>query len=76
MAQTVTVKAAEDDDAVTDAAVTLVHAVASTDDSAYDALEDLSVSVAITENDAVGVMHRPDGSSPWPRVTPPVSATA
>ena len=37
-AQTVTVKAAEDDDAVTDAAVTLAHAVASTDDSAYDAL--------------------------------------
>ena len=59
MAQTVTVKAAEDDDAVTDAAVTLVHAVASTDDSAYDALEDLSVSVAITENDAVGVMIAP-----------------
>ena len=59
MAQTVTVKAAEDDDAVTDAAVTLAHAVASTDDSAYDALEDLSVSVAITENDAVGVSINP-----------------
>ena len=59
MAQSVTVKAAEDDDAVTDAAVTLAHAVASTDDSAYDALEDLSVSVAITENDAVGVMIAP-----------------
>ena len=59
MAQTVTVKAAEDDDAVTDAAVTLAHAVASTDDSAYDALEDLSVSVAITENDAVGVVIAP-----------------
>ena len=58
-AQTVTVKAAEDDDAVTDAAVTLAHAVASTDDSAYDALADLSVSVAITENDAVGVMIDP-----------------
>ena len=54
-AQTVTVTAAEDDDAVTDAAVTLAHAVASTDDSAYNALSDLSVSVAITENDAVGV---------------------
>ena len=58
-AQTVTVKAAEDDDAVTDAAVTLAHAVASTDDSVYDALADLSVSVAITENDSVGVMIDP-----------------
>ena len=54
-AQTVTVTAAEDDDAVTDAAVTLAHAVASTDDSAYNALSDLSVSVAITDNDTVGV---------------------
>ena len=59
MAQSVTVKAAEDDDAVTDAAVTLAHAVASTDDSAYDALSDVSVTVAITENDAVGVMIAP-----------------
>ena len=58
-AQTVTVTAAEDDDAVTDAAVTLAHAVASTDDSVYDALADLSVSVAITENDSVGVMIDP-----------------
>ena len=59
MAQTVTVKAAEDADAVTDTAVTLAHAVASTDDTAYDALSDLSVSVAITENDAVGVSIDP-----------------
>ena len=59
MAQSVTVKAAEDDDAVTDTAVTLAHAVASTDDSAYDALSDVSVTVAITENDAVGVMIAP-----------------
>ncbi len=58
-AQSVTVAAAEDDDAVTDAAVTLAHAVASTDDSVYDALEDVSVTVNITENDAVGVMIDP-----------------
>ena len=58
-AQSVTVTAAEDDDAVTDVDVTLVHAIASTDDSAYDALSDLSVSVAITDNDAVGVMIDP-----------------
>ena len=50
-AQTVTVKAAEDDDAVTDADVTLVHAISSTDDSVYDALADQSVTVSITEND-------------------------
>ena len=54
-AQTVTVTAAEDDDADTDAAVTLVHAVASTDDSAYNTLEDVSVTITITDNDAVGV---------------------
>ena len=55
VAQTVTVTAAEDDDAVTDPAVTLVHAVASTDDSDYDALTDQTVTVTITDNDAVGV---------------------
>ena len=36
-AQTVTVKAAEDDDAITDADVTLAHAITSTDDAAYNA---------------------------------------
>ena len=54
-AQTVTVKAAEDDDAVTDADVTLTHAISSTDDSTYDALADQSVTVSITDNDADGV---------------------
>ena len=63
-AQTVTVKAAEDDDGVTDADVILAHAISSTDDSTYDALADQSVTVSITENDAVGVTvnpHDPDG---------------
>ena len=50
-AQTVTVKAAEDEDAVTDADVTLVHAISSTDDSTYDALADQSVTVSITDDD-------------------------
>ena len=50
-AQTVTVKAAEDDDAVTDADVTLAHAISSTDDSVYNALAGQSVTVSITEND-------------------------
>ena len=52
--QTVTVTAAEDADAVTDADVTLAHAISSTADTAYDALTDQSVTVSITENDAVG----------------------
>ena len=54
-AQTVTVKAAEDDDGVTDDDVTLAHAISSDDDSTYDALTNQSVTVSITENDAVGV---------------------
>ena len=58
-AQTVTVKAAEDDDAVTDADVALVHDISSTDDSVYDALADQSVTVSITENDADGVSISP-----------------
>ena len=58
-AQTVTVKAAEDDDGVTDADVTLAHAISSTDDATYDALADQSVTVSITENDAVGVTITP-----------------
>ena len=49
--QTVTVKAAEDDDAVTDADVTLTHAISSDDDSTYNALANQSVTVSITEND-------------------------
>ena len=58
-AQTVTVKAAEDDDAVTDADVTLAHAISSDDDSTYDALANQSVTVGITEDDAVGVTISP-----------------
>ena len=41
-AQTVTVKAAEDEDGNQDADVTLVHAISSTDDSTYNALADQS----------------------------------
>ena len=58
-AQTVTVKAAEDDDAVTDDDVTLAHAISSTDDTAYSALADQSVTVSITENDSAGVTITP-----------------
>ena len=58
-AQTVTVKAAEDDDGVTDADVTLDHAISSTDDTDYDALANQSVTVSITENDVVGVTIDP-----------------
>ena len=58
-AQTVTVKAAEDEDGNQDADVTLVHAISSTDDSTYNALADQSVTVSITENDAAGVTINP-----------------
>ena len=58
-AQTVTVKAAEDDDGVTDADVTLAHDISSDDDSTYDALGNQSVTVTITEDDAVGVTIAP-----------------
>ena len=58
-AQTVKVKAAEDDDATTDPDVTLVHAISSTADTAYHALADQSVTVSITENDVVGVTINP-----------------
>ena len=58
-AQTVTVKAAEDEDGNQDADVTLVHAISSTDDSTYNALADQSVKVSITENDAAGVTINP-----------------
>ena len=57
--QTVTVKAAEDDDATTDPDVTLVHEISSTADTAYAALADQSVTVSITENDVVGVTIDP-----------------
>ena len=58
-AQTVKVKAAEDDDATTDPDVTLAHEIGSTADSVYDALADQSVTVSITENDVVGVTIDP-----------------
>ena len=58
-AQTVTVKAAEDDDAAPDADVTLAHAITSDDDSMYNALADQTVTVTITENDEVGVTIDP-----------------
>ena len=58
-AQTVTVKAAHDDDGVTDADVSLAHAIASADDTDYDALADQTVTVSITEDDAVGVTINP-----------------
>ena len=58
-AQTVTVKAAEDDDGVADADVSLAHAISSDDDSTYNALADQSVTVSITEDDAVGVTISP-----------------
>ena len=58
-AQTVKVKAGEDDDATTDPDVTLAHDISSTDDTAYAALADQSVTVSITENDVVGVTIDP-----------------
>ena len=70
-AQTVTVKASEDDDGVTDADVSLAHAIASADDTDYNALADHTVTVSITENDVVGVTISPttltvaEGDSTW-----------
>ena len=58
-AQTVTVKAAEDDDGVVDADITLAHAISSDDDSTYDALANVDLVVSITENDADGVTISP-----------------
>ena len=57
-AQTVSVTAAEDDDAATDASVTLAHAVTSTD-TLYNGATAGSVAVAITENDSAGVSIDP-----------------
>ena len=56
-AQTVTVDAAEDADALADQAVTLSHAVSGTGEYASVTAE--SVTVTITENDAVGVAIAP-----------------
>ena len=51
-AQTITLTATEDDDAVTDATVTITHAVAGSDYTGETAAD---VTVAITENDNVGI---------------------
>ena len=51
-AQTITLTAAEDDDAVTDATVTITHAVAGADYTGETATD---VTVTITENDSVGI---------------------
>ncbi len=50
--QTVTVSAAEDDDAVADAAVTLTHGASG---GGYDGVEIASITVTVTENDEAGV---------------------
>ena len=55
--QTVTVSAAQDDDAALDQAVTLSHTVSGTGE--YQAVTAESVTVTITENDAVGVAIDP-----------------
>ena len=54
-AQTVTVSAAQDDDATTDDAVTLSHAAGSVDDEDYNGISTDTVTVTITEDDTVGV---------------------
>ena len=53
-AQTVTVTADQDDDAVDDTA-TLTHTVSSPDDDDYDGLSAGGVSVTVTDDDSVGV---------------------
>ena len=58
-AQTVTVKAAEDDDGVLDPDVSLTHDISSADDSTYNALADQSVTVSITEDESVGITLSP-----------------
>ena len=56
-AQTVTVSAAEDDDAVVDAAVTLTHEVSG---GGYDGVTAADVEVTVIENDFVGVTVAPE----------------
>ena len=58
-AQTVTVKAAEDDDGVLDPDVSLTRDISSADDSTYNALADQSVTVSITEDESVGITLSP-----------------
>ncbi|MBF2753913.1 MAG: hypothetical protein ISN29_01450, partial [Gammaproteobacteria bacterium AqS3] len=50
-AQTITVSAAEDDDAIADDATILLN----TEGGGYDAIAEVSVSVAVTENDTLGL---------------------
>ena len=59
VAQTVTVSADQDDDATTDAAVTLSHTVSSVDDADYNGIAADTVSVTITEDDTAGVSIAP-----------------
>ena len=54
-AQTVTVTAGQDDDAVDEAEVIITHTVSSTDDSTYQGVTADSVAVTITDDDSVGV---------------------
>ena len=59
-AQTVTVNAAEDDDAVTDTAVTLTHSASG---GGYNSVTIDSVQVTVTENDTPGVTVEPTALS-------------
>ena len=54
-AQTVTVTAEQDHDAVDEQAVTITHSVGSEDDTAYDGLPAGSVAVTVTDDDGPGV---------------------
>ena len=56
MPQTITITAAEDDDAVTDPRIPINHAVAGAD---YDGISAASVRALIVENDSVGVTITP-----------------
>ena len=57
--QTVTISAAQDEDAATDDAVTLSHSVSSVDDADYNGISTDSVTVTITEDDTAGVTIAP-----------------
>ncbi len=54
-AQTVTVTALQDDDAVDEEVVTIKHTVSSSDDDKYDGLSANNVPVTVTDDDTVGV---------------------
>ena len=58
--QTVTVKASEDDDGVTDADVSLAHAVSSDDDTGYNALADQTRDGEHHRGRRRGRDHQPD----------------